>query len=443
MNWKKPSTPIKLMLAWHGLAIVIGIIIGVTAGAHAAGTWFALGVFGIPLITIGAIIWSRALKKQQRTLGTIASPTAPRRATAPAPLREASPRIEVSMQHAPVAPATPTTVPPSAPAAPAASRRAAREARESAPRAPIAAPTGTPFLLLGSDGYTWMEVEGEFARTDAIEKIIGRRLQVNQEVELVELDAELRPEPTNRYDKNAVMVLIKGLHVGYLGRDYAANYHAPLARLTAVGVTPLVKARLWAAKRRNWEGNRTKLNARVSLAIGQPDRLAPMNNPPAAPYSLIPWGNGLQVTGEEHHLEALSDFVTPSGDGIAIGTIHAIQVPAAKGGTRDVAEVRLDGERIGQMTPATSAHFLPTVKHLADQGRVAAVWVRVKGSAVAAQAVLHATKAHELPADWFGAPSTIPALYPRRIPAAAVDVEVAEDVAEIVDAHRPAPMWDD
>ncbi|WP_424446411.1 hypothetical protein [Microbacterium sp. CH-015] len=434
MNWTKPSTPIKLMLAWHGLAILIGIIISVSAGVDAGARWFAWGLLGIPVITIAALVWSAALKGQQTTAGNPVAPPAATPPVAPAPSSDARRHADVTWHRAQdeaVATGAPAT------------RRRAREALDAKPHVPLAAASGTPFYLLGSDGYTWMEVEGEFARTDAIEKVVGRRLQVNQEVELIELDAELRPEPTNPYDRNAVMVIIKGWHVGYLGRDNAAEYHEPLARLTRAGVTPLVKARLWAAKRRNWEGTGDRLNARVTLAIGQPDRLAPINNPPAAPYSLIPWGGGLQVTGEEHHLDALSDFITPSGDGIAIGTLHTLTLPAAKGATKEVAEVRLDGERIGQMTPASSAHFLPTVRHLADQGRQTAVWVRVKGSAVAAQAVLQATKAHELPADWFGEPVTIPALYPRTVTAAAVDGETAEDVAEIVDGQRPAPMWDD
>lgn len=304
-----------------------------------------------------------------------------------------------------------------------------------------------PFLLLGSDGYPWMEVEGEFARTDAIEMVIGRKLREDQEVEIENLEAELRPEPTNPHDRNAVMVIIKGRHVGYLGREDAAQYQPHLTRLVAAEVVPLAKARLWAAARRDWANGGTKLNARVTLAVGQPDRLAPLNNPPAAPYSLVPWGSGLQVTGEENHLDALSDFVTPAGDGIAIGTLHALQVPAAKGASREVAELRLDGERVGQMTPSSSAHFLPTIRHLEDQGRRTAVWVRVKGSAVAAQAVLQATKAHELPADWFGSPVTIPELYPRH-ETRQIDLEDADDAAEISEAARDArepraPMWDD
>src|SRR3546814_15519353 len=38
-----------------------------------------------------------------------------------------------------------------------------------------------------------------------------------------------------------------------------------------------------------------------------------------------------------------------------------------------VVEVRLDGERIGQLTPASSQHFLPTVRHLRERASAAAV----------------------------------------------------------------------
>jgi hypothetical protein len=34
---------------------------------------------------------------------------------------------------------------------------------------------------------------------------------------------ELRPEPTNQYDSNAIMVLIDGVHVGYVPQDETQN----------------------------------------------------------------------------------------------------------------------------------------------------------------------------------------------------------------------------
>ena len=417
MNWQKPSTPIKLMFGWHCFAVVFGLILAVAVGADAAVPWFAAGVIGIPVITAAAIAWSLSIRKRSNPGSQLAAPvrapvSAPNRASVSTALRSAS-----------------------APS---------RSERRPEPE-PVYPASGRRFSLLGSDGYPWMEVEGEFARMPAIHMAIGRAPGVDEEIELTELAAELRPEPTNPYDRNAVMVIINGWHVGYLPREEAARYHAPIARLAAADVVPVATARLWATTRRDYSGGGTKSHARITLALGTPERLAPLNNPPAAPYSLIPWGSGLQVTGEEHHLAELSDFITPEGDGIAIGTVHRLELRAPKGATKEVVEVRLDGERIGQMTPASSTHFLPTIKHLEDQGRVAAVWVRVKGSTVAAQAVLQATKAHELPHDWFGSAVTLPVIYPARVQPAP-DRSLADDVAEITGnekVDRPAPMWND
>lgn len=37
-------------------------------------------------------------------------------------------------------------------------------------------------------------------------------------------NAELLLEPNNPYDKNAVKVVVEGLHVGYIGRPYQSEY---------------------------------------------------------------------------------------------------------------------------------------------------------------------------------------------------------------------------
>lgn len=157
--------------------------------------------------------------------------------------------------------------------------------------------------------------------------------------------------------------------------------------------------------------------ARVSIALNEPHLSLPMNEPPAAAYSILPWGPALQVTGEEQHQDVLSDFINDGGDGIALGALAVIEGGTARA-PKTLIEIRLDGERIGQLTPASSQHFVPTVRHLESQGQAAAAWIRVKGSAIAAQASIQAAKAHELRADWFVEPSTIPALSRKTNPAA-------------------------
>lgn len=277
--------------------------------------------------------------------------------------------------------------------------------------------TRSGYLLLGADGYPSTEVAGEFARMDSIHKAIGRKPKRDEEIERTDLIAALVPEPTNPHDKNAVMVQINGQHVGYLEKEVAARYVSVISDVWDSGHVAVTGARIWASARESWDSSRKlKYVARVSIALNEPHLVVPMNEPPTGAYSILPWGPALQLTGEEQHQDVLSEYITDVGDGIALGTLAVIE-----GGTvrapKVLIEIRLDGERVGQLTPASSQHFLPTVRHLESQGLQAAAWIRVKGSVIAAQATIQAAKAHELPADWFAEPRTVLVLKPRTGPA--------------------------
>lgn len=256
---------------------------------------------------------------------------------------------------------------------PAASAAEVQEATSAEPREKQKTPhqekvTRSGYLLLGADGYPNTEVAGEFARMDNIHKAIGRKPKRDEEIERTELIAALVPEPTNAHDKNAVMVQINGQHVGYLEKEVAAVYVAAIRDVWDSGHVAATGARIWASARDSWDSSRkVKYVARVSIALNEPHLVLPMNEPPATAYSVLPWGAALQVTGEEHHQDVLSDFTNAVGDGIALGTLEVIE-----GGTvrapKTLIEIRLDGERVGQLTPASSQHFVPTVRHLDSQG---------------------------------------------------------------------------
>lgn len=273
--------------------------------------------------------------------------------------------------------------------------------------------TSNEYRLVGSEGHPDTEVAGEFARMDAIHRAIGRKPKGDEQIVVEDLTAELRPEPRNRYDSNAVMVIINGEHVGYLAKDVAAVYQPLLLLVSAAGYVPVTGARIWANARPDWDNPRkTRYGANVRVALNAPHLLLPVNNPPAVPHSLLPWGNGLQVTGEENHQEVLVPLLGEHGEAIALGTLATMQSTSSKS-TRTLVEVRINEHRIGQLTPASSQHFIPTIEHLAARGMHAAVWVRVKGSQIAAQATLQATKAHELSAAWFSRTVTVPRLQKR------------------------------
>lgn len=71
--------------------------------------------------------------------------------------------------------------------------------------------------LEGSDDFE-CEVVGESNYQDALERIAGDKTEDGHEHECIAL---LTPEPTNPHDRNAVVVTIDDMVVGYLSRPHA------------------------------------------------------------------------------------------------------------------------------------------------------------------------------------------------------------------------------
>jgi HIRAN domain len=71
-----------------------------------------------------------------------------------------------------------------------------------------------------------VDVVGEASYQPALERIAGPKTEDGVSVWKT---ASLTPEPTNVYDKNAVMVTIDDLKVGYLSRRQAVAYQAMMA----------------------------------------------------------------------------------------------------------------------------------------------------------------------------------------------------------------------
>src|SRR4051812_28995401 len=73
-----------------------------------------------------------------------------------------------------------------------------------------------------------------------------------------------------------------------------------------------------------------------------------------------------------------------------------------------VTEVRIDGAKVGVLTPKMSSETLPAVDFLAEQGAVAAVRARVKGNRIKAEVTLYCCRAHEISDNWFSSPVCAP-----------------------------------
>ncbi|WP_262105770.1 HIRAN domain-containing protein [Arthrobacter sp. Marseille-P9274] len=268
------------------------------------------------------------------------------------------------------------------------------------------------YFLPGNLNWANYEIVGEYYREAQILAALGRKPRLDEQVS-EEFEAVLIPEPDNPFDANAISVRIGGHVVGYLGRPVAAEYRDVIHRITASGAVATTKASIWAVRRkqRDWETGRdsTRFHANIRVALPAADQIIPLNNASLSDAAILPWGGALQVTGEDKHFDHLFNYVPTSGEGMVILTMHRLVHVLKNSTEKELVEVRLDGERVGQLTATTSAHYLPTIRHVEDLGKQLGVWAKIKGSGLAADLIIQGARAADLSDGWL---RTMPAFPP-------------------------------
>ncbi|PPF40792.1 hypothetical protein [Rathayibacter sp. AY1A3] len=276
-------------------------------------------------------------------------------------------------------------------------RRSAQDSAAVVRDAPVTPVTErVDYRLPNADGAPSVDALAEAERIEEIADLIGRTLEQG-EIDERTLEVDLIPEPDHPTGLDAVSVRAGGRVLGYLPN--ASAHRAALDRVVASGAVPVTTARLRVE--RGEEG----LRAVLRVALVAPELLVPLNEPPVERHSILPWSRGLPVLREDEHFARLSTVVPASGRGLLLVTLH----PAG-----DLVELRLDGERVGELSPTLSADFTPTLRHLASLGLTAAAYASLRGSPLKVELTLQAAKAAELPAEWVdGRPVTLPRLLPR------------------------------
>jgi Protein of unknown function (DUF2510)/HIRAN domain len=254
---------------------------------------------------------------------------------------------------------------------------------------------GVVFQLWGQRGWYNFDVVGESHHSAAIRALLpsGRQGDSGREVEVAVV---LRHDPNNQYDRNAVEVRAPTGLVGYLPREAAARYAPTLSGLQAQGWSPTTTARVWGYE---GYGDGNEFVGSVRLDLAEPHMLIPANAPPDGPHEVIPVGSQIQVTGEENYMDAISPYLNANGECWVHATLHEVVEQSARTSKR-LAEVRIDGDPVGRLTPKMSGDMLPAVRYLADRGVKTCVRAVVKGNRLKAEVVLYALRASELPPDW-------------------------------------------
>ncbi len=252
-------------------------------------------------------------------------------------------------------------------------------------------------------GNVWptLEVAGSFFYQESAAALFPRRFEEYSST--LETDALLIPEPSNPHDANAVRVEVNGLPVGHLPQETAAAYASVIGDMATRGLTPRVRAQAWGAQDYDsvWDddGNEhrtaTTVDYHVRLALPEPHMLEPANRPPAGPHAMLPFGRSVQVSRDDETTDRLAPWVHPAGTRWLYATLHEYDQQLART-SRTVVEVRVDGQRIGQMTPKMSEDFLPVIRSLDLAGLVCAVRALLKGNLLKADLTVLASRSGEL-----------------------------------------------
>lgn len=207
-----------------------------------------------------------------------------------------------------------------------------------------------------------------------------------------DLKAVLQPT----VDGKTVAVIVEGHRVGRLESEAFATWGRTVhANAKRGGVGIEVPARVWA----RFEGPFHYARVTVSLPEST-SGLLPANPMPTGPVVLIPSGKAIQVTGEEQHLDVLAPWVAGGREPWVAVTLHSHDEQRARSVVPTV-EVRLDGQRVGILTPASTANVRPLVEQVEARGQVAVARAVVKGNHLKADVALHVAKASEVEANWF------------------------------------------
>lgn len=245
---------------------------------------------------------------------------------------------------------------------------------------------------------TSTEVEGEFARPEAIKALVGHHPSFDTEggAERLDVSAALSLDASNPHDPKAIAVFVAGLHVGYLARGKHERLHDYVAAAHKQDAHFVFPCRVWGASR---HGTRDQVVGRVTIDLPDPEDLTPANPLPDEPYRVLPFGSRIQVTKEEDHLDVLAPYVGSGQGRVVAVTLRATTQTRARS-TVELVQVELGSERIGQLTSTQSQNLLPIVRHLSERGLTAVARARVKGSSLKADVVLDACKADDDIDEW-------------------------------------------
>jgi hypothetical protein len=231
-----------------------------------------------------------------------------------------------------------------------------------------------------------VEVAGEYYRAENLRVLFARHARVSESGAEIRLAAVLVPDPLNPYDKRAVAVFVDDLHVGYMERPDARNYHGAIAKLPGGELT---------APSRQWlRGMTNDTWARVTLSLPKPEHLDCPNRPKGNAV-ILPPGSTVQVTREDEHMVHLAKLLNQYGSEEVVAASLRSLTEQRPRSTVELVAVDIDDHQVGVLSTTQTANFLPLVRRAESDGRTLTCRASLRGNALKADVALHARKAHD------------------------------------------------
>lgn len=242
-------------------------------------------------------------------------------------------------------------------------------------------------VILRKGGY--QDVVGESNNRKSFVKISG-----NMKTGEIETLIELRREPMNKFDKNAIQVLYQNNHLGYIPREETEYLQKILTEIESLGKRTFASGRIW------WDLNQGEYDGpfgSVTLDIAEPRFAICINEKPKGDVIDLTGSKSYQLSNELNYLSTIEKLLDKGlfEKGVAG---YAVLKPAQTNSEseKQVINVLVDDEIIGQLSAATGSKFLPILNRIPDGTGSFIAEFEIAGNALAAEAKIYLT----LPEDF-------------------------------------------
>lgn len=201
--------------------------------------------------------------------------------------------------------------------------------------------------------------------------------------------ATLRREPNNKFDKNAIAVLIQGKTFGYIPREDNKDWQPVISRIESQGKSALVSARVW------WDFSANEDDGpfgSVTLDVVEPQYSIIVNEPPSGETLNLTGDRAYQLSDESKFLENIEPFLDKGTHTNSAAVIAELKLNVSENNSgKEYVQILIDEQEVGSLSNVTGAKFIPILKRCENLNLSFIAEAEISGNALAAEIKIYLT----------------------------------------------------